>query len=93
VRVPALAIYAVADSAPQVFPAWGTLDPTTRGAARHFTAVLQGWAAAERTRFRRELPGGQVLELHGANHYVFFSHASEVTRAMRTFLARAGERP
>jgi non-heme chloroperoxidase len=88
VRVPALAIYAVPDSAPQVFPAWGTLDPTARVAARHFTAVLQAWAAAERSRFRRELPAGQVVELHGANHYVFFSHAAEVTRAMRAFLAR-----
>jgi non-heme chloroperoxidase len=91
VRVPALAIYAVPDSAPQVFPGWGRLDSTGRVAARRFTAVLQGWAAAERARFRRELPTGQVVELHGANHYVFFSHATEVTRAMRTFLTRAGE--
>jgi non-heme chloroperoxidase len=91
VRVPALAIYAVPDSAPQVFPGWGRLDSTGRVAARHFTAVLQGWAAAERTRFRREFPTGQVVELHGANHYVFFSHPSEVARAMRSFLTRAGE--
>jgi pimeloyl-ACP methyl ester carboxylesterase len=91
VRVPALAIYAVADSALQVFPGWGSLDSTGRVAARHFTAVLQAWAAAERARFRRELPTGQVVELHGANHYVFFSHASKVARAMRTFLTRAGE--
>jgi non-heme chloroperoxidase len=93
VRVPALAIYAVADSAPQVFPAWGRFDSTGRVAARHFTTVLQAWAAAERARFRRELPTGQVVELHGANHYVFYSHASEVTRAMRSFLTRAGDRP
>jgi non-heme chloroperoxidase len=91
VRAPALAIYAVADSAPQVFPGWGRLDSTGRVAARHFTAVLQEWAAVERARFRRELPAGQVVELHGANHYVFFSHPSEVTRAVRSFLARAGE--
>ena len=91
VRVPALAIYAVTDSAPQVFPSWETLDPAARAAARHFTLVLQRWAATERARFRRGLPAGQVVELHGANHYVFSSHGSEVTRAMRAFLAHAGE--
>jgi pimeloyl-ACP methyl ester carboxylesterase len=90
VRAPALAIYAVEDSAPQVFPGWGRLDSAGRVAARHFTAVLQAWAAAERARFRRELPSGQVVELHGANHYVFASHPSEVTRAMRAFLSRNG---
>ena len=93
VRVPALAIYAVVDSAPQVFPSWGRLDSTGRVVARHFTSVLQAWAAAERARFRRELPTGEVVELHGANHYVFASNAAEVTQAMRSFLARAGGRP
>jgi pimeloyl-ACP methyl ester carboxylesterase len=93
VRVPALAIYAVVDSAPQVFPSWGRRDSTGRVVARHFTSVLQAWAAAERARFRRELPTGEVVELHGANHYVFASNAAEVTQAMRSFLARAGGRP
>jgi len=90
VRAPVLAIYAVVDSAPQVFPTWATLDSAARAAARHFTATLQGWAAGERARLRRELPSAQVLELHGANHYVFDSHPAEVTRAMRAFLADPG---
>jgi pimeloyl-ACP methyl ester carboxylesterase len=86
VRAPVLAIYGVVDSAPQVFPNWATLDAAGRSAALHFTAILQRWAAAERTRLRRELPSAQVLELHGANHYVFDSHPAEVSRAMRTLL-------
>jgi non-heme chloroperoxidase len=89
VRAPALAIYAVVDSAPQVFPSWTTLDSADRVAARHFTAILQAWAARERKRLRRELPTAQVRELHGANHYVFSSHPREVTRAMRDLLATA----
>jgi non-heme chloroperoxidase len=89
VRAPALVIDAVIDSAPQVFPNWATLDGAGRDAARHFTLVLQRWAATERARVRRELPAAQLLELHGANHYVFFSHPGEVTRAMRAFLARS----
>jgi pimeloyl-ACP methyl ester carboxylesterase len=89
VRAPALVIDAVIDSAPQVFPNWATLDRAGRNAARHFTLVLQRWAAPERARVRREFPTAQLLELHGANHYVFFSHRAVVTQAMRAFLARS----
>jgi non-heme chloroperoxidase len=92
VRAPALVIEAVEDSAPQVFPLWARLDSTERAAARRYTAVLQHWAATERARVARELSGARVLELHGANHYVFASNPHEVREAMRAFLAgdRAG---
>jgi pimeloyl-ACP methyl ester carboxylesterase len=93
VRAPALVIDAVIDSAPQVFPDWAELDASDRGAARHFTAALQAWAAAERARVRRELHGAQLLALHGANHYVFSSHPAEVTQAMRAFLSSRAGRP
>ena len=88
VRAPALVIDAVVDSAADVFPAWATLDPKGREAAGRFAAALQSWAATERARVRRELRGAEVLELHGANHYVFDSHQGEVVGAMRSFLAR-----
>ena len=87
VLAPALVINAVIDSVQQVFPSWATLDATHRGAALRFTAALQTWAAAERARVRRELPAAQLLELHGANHYVFDSHSAEVIRSMRAFFA------
>lgn len=93
VRAPALVIDAVVDSAPQAFPLWATFDSGQRAAARHFTEVLQSWAARERARVRRELPGAELLELHGANHYVFSSHTDEVTRAMQGFLAGGPARP
>ena len=89
VRAPALVIYAVIDSVQQVFPTWATLDTTDRGVALRFTAALQTWEAAERARVRRELPAAQVLELHGANHYVFDSHSGEVIRSMRAFFAES----
>lgn len=85
VRAPALAIYAMVDSAPQIFPAWDTLGPADRAAALEFTARLQRWSAGERARVKRELRGVRVLELHDANHYIFDSHPAEVTQAMRTF--------
>jgi non-heme chloroperoxidase len=87
VRARALVIYSVVDSAPEVFPLWARLDGAQRAAARRYTIFLQRWAAAERARAARGLPRGRVLELHGANHYVFASHPREVTEAMRAFLA------
>jgi pimeloyl-ACP methyl ester carboxylesterase len=88
VRAPALLIYAVADSAPQIFPLWAGLDAAARAAARRNTAVMRQWETRERTRASRELPRAHVLELHGANHYVFASNPGEVTGAMRAFLGR-----
>jgi non-heme chloroperoxidase len=87
VRAPALVIDAVVDSVGQVFPYYAALDSPHQAAARHFTVALQRWAAGERARVRRELTTAQVLELHGANHYVFDSNRSEVIEAMRAFLA------
>ena len=89
VHAPALVIDAVVDSVSDLFPSWKTFDATRRNGARRFTAALQSWAAAERARVKHELPAARVLELHGANHYVFDSHSDEVTRAMRAFLAGA----
>jgi non-heme chloroperoxidase len=87
VRAPALVIDAVIDSVGQVFPFYRSLSAPRQATARRATAALQRWAAAERARVRRELPSAQLLELHGANHYVFDSHRSEVIRSMRAFLA------
>jgi pimeloyl-ACP methyl ester carboxylesterase len=88
VRAPVLAIYAVVDSAPEIFPAWATLSAARRADAGRFAATLEAWAVRERARLRRERPTAQVRELHGANHYVFSSHPAAVRRAMRAFLAK-----
>ncbi|HKU61082.1 MAG TPA: alpha/beta hydrolase [Gemmatimonadales bacterium] len=89
VHAPALVIYAVSDSVQQVFPTWPTLDSTERSAALRFTAALQTWEAAQRARVRREMPSAQVLELHGANHYVFDSDSTEVIRSMKAFFGQS----
>lgn len=88
VKTPALAIDAVLDSAPQLFPYWATLDSSAQAEVRRFALELQAWAARERGRFTAGVPTAQLLELHGANHYVFDSNRAEVVGAMRDFLAR-----
>jgi len=87
VRAPALVIDAVVDSARQLFPLWARFDSRQRAAAGRFTAAMQRWQAAERARVARQLARARVLELHGANHYVFESNAREVGQAIATFLA------
>ena len=89
-RTPALAIFAVIDSVPDVFPAAATFDSATGAVAQRFTSALEALGSTERARFRREVPAGQVLELHGANHYVFYSNEPEVAAAMRGFLGVRG---
>jgi pimeloyl-ACP methyl ester carboxylesterase len=86
VRAPALAIYAVADSAPQIFPFLAAASPAVQAKARAYLVTFHAWAVKERDRFRRNTPHGRVVELHGANHYVFFSNQAEVVKEMRSFL-------
>jgi len=46
------------------------------------------WAARaprERERFRREVPGGRVVEIPGGRHYVYLTHPREVAAAIRCF--------
>lgn len=86
VRAPVLAIDAVVDSAPELFPRWGTFDQATRGRARRFAARIIAWGAEQRAAFRAALPAARVVELHGANHYVFYSNRTDVVREMRAFL-------
>ena len=87
VRTPALAINAVIDSMPQLFPTWQAFDSANQEAARRFTTTVQAWAATRTAQVEGELRGVQVLALHGANHYVFDSDPAEVTAAMRAFLS------
>ena len=87
VGAPSLVIDAVIDSLPNVFPAWRSFDSTSHATAIRFTEALQAWASSRRQQVQRELKGAQMVELHGANHYVFDSNTDTVTATMRAFLA------
>lgn len=54
--------------------------------ASRFEAAQSRWERSERERVRRELPGARVIELAGANHYLFLSHPERIEAEMRTFL-------
>lgn len=88
VKAPALIVAATVDSAPQLFPMWGTFAPASQDSGRVFVALLNGWAAPQRERLRKQWPQAQWLELPGANHYVFDSNEKQVLDAMREFVGR-----
>ena len=86
VRVPALAIYAIADSVSQLEP-WQRSDSAN---VTGYQELLRGMEAAERPlreKFKREVSRSRVLEIHGGHHWIFVSHADRVFQAVRDFLA------
>lgn len=90
IQRPVLAIYAVAGSAPVLYPFWNALDPTSRARAqKSYQAISTTWAEQE-DRYRQEVPEVRIREIPGARHYVFLTHPGEVRHEMLDFLLRRG---
>jgi pimeloyl-ACP methyl ester carboxylesterase len=84
-RAPALAIYAVTDSISQLEP-WQRTD---RAHAEGWAEVIRAEDAVERAsrdEFRTNVAHAQVLEIHGAHHWIFVSDRDSVVAAIRRFL-------
>jgi len=90
IRVPVLAIYAAAGSAPVFFPFWNSMDPTSRARAQKtFEVISEIWIRQE-DRFRAEVPNIRIREIPGARHYVFLTSTGEVRHEMLDFLLGPG---
>ena len=89
ITAPALAIYAASDSVQTIIPYYAGLDSAGRAAAERILPAFQSLSRASIDQFRRSVRDSEVLEIRGANHYVFMSHEAETLRAIRAFLARA----
>jgi non-heme chloroperoxidase len=86
VRAPALAIYAVIDAVSQLEP-WQRTD---RAHVAGLQEVIRGSELVDRkarAKFKSQVAHGEVMEIHGAHHWIFVSNADEVFNAMRRFLA------
>jgi pimeloyl-ACP methyl ester carboxylesterase len=88
IRVPVLAIYAVAGSAAVMYPFWNALDPTTRARGQKSFEAISGHFARQEERFRDEVSDIRIREIPGARHYVFLTHPGEVRHEMLDFLLR-----
>lgn len=54
----------------------------------HASTPMDSAQRSQREMFRRDVKGSRVVELPGANHYVFISNPDDVVRAMREFLSQ-----
>ncbi len=86
VIAPALGIYAVVQSAADAAPWLTPSSPDWTAAETYVTTVLAPAHEADRTRFDTEVPNSTVLELGGANHYVFLWDLQQVATAVLDFL-------
>jgi len=85
VRCPALAIYAVPDSAADVVPYVGELDADGRAQAEALLRFVEAVIEDSRSKFAR-LPHRTVVDVHG-NHYMFLQHPEKVAQPMQRFLS------
>jgi len=88
IRAPALAFYALQPRPDQAFPTYHLLDAAGRALADRNTEYWYQWALEQRAAFIRGMHDGQVVDVIGANHFVFISNENEVLRAMREFFER-----
>lgn len=88
IEAPALAIYIQGGSAAAVFPRFAVVSEEDRVLLNRFFDAIEPYVRAGKERFESEVPRGSTLEIPGANHYVHYSHADEVERAVRGFLGK-----
>ena len=86
VNVPALALFALPQSAEQLFPAYRVFAPDVRRRVDDFWPKWATQVQHARERFQREVGRGTAVVLNGATHYVFLSNAEQTATQMRAFL-------
>jgi pimeloyl-ACP methyl ester carboxylesterase len=85
VRAPSLAIYAITDRVAQLEP-WQRADTARAGGMQQYLSVANSIYTKIRAEFRSAMKKGEVLEIHGAHHWIFVSNRNEVLSAARRFL-------
>jgi pimeloyl-ACP methyl ester carboxylesterase len=87
IRAPALGIFN--RISPQFRTAYyWSLPPAQQDEFTRNIAALSKWVDVAISRFRAEVKGSRVIELHDTNHYVYIVDEALVVREMRAFLLR-----
>ncbi|MDH3292175.1 MAG: alpha/beta hydrolase [Gemmatimonadota bacterium] len=86
IDAPALAIYATDYPLTELFMDYATRDSATRRAMRAYHAASLRTAARSRDHFRTAMSRGRVVEIPGAGHSLYITHAKQVLEAVRGFL-------
>jgi non-heme chloroperoxidase len=87
IQAPALAIYAIPQSARDLTPAWVKGEnPAMLAALNEEYPLLLAARKEQIAAFQNGVARSRVVELAGANHYVFLSNEADVLRELREFL-------
>jgi non-heme chloroperoxidase len=88
IHAPALAIYAIPQSARDLTPAWVKGEnPAMLAALNEEYPLLLAARKEQMTEFQNGVAHSRVVELPGANHYLFLSNEADVLRELHDFLA------
>lgn len=90
IRVPVLAFYPVPARLDDQINRYKPQN-AEQGVALGFKYGLDlAWLARNKDALKRSLPGARVIELPGANVYIFLSNETDVLRELRAFLVQLG---
>ncbi|MDH3457807.1 MAG: alpha/beta hydrolase [Gemmatimonadota bacterium] len=86
IDAPALAIYGTDYPITELFLDYAARDSATQRAMREYHAASLRMAARSRDHFRTRMSRARVVEIPGAGHSLYITHAEQVLGAMRGFL-------
>jgi len=87
IQAPALAIYAIPQSASDLAPAWiSGENPAMLAALNEEYPLLLAARKEQMAAFQNGVAHARVVELPGANRYVFLSDEADVLRELRAFI-------
>jgi len=87
IRVPVLSFFAVFNSAGDPLRQNMPKDPRERAAVEAFEAATMVYIKRYEKSLVTAVPGARIVELPGANHYVFLSNEAEVLREIARFIS------
>jgi non-heme chloroperoxidase len=87
IHVPALAVYATDYPVTELFSDYESRGPATQDSMRAFLDASLQLDAISRDYFRSHMANGRVVEIRGAGHSLYITHAREALDAIRAFLA------
>jgi len=87
ISIPALAIYATQYPVTELFIDYATHDSAAQLAMRRYHDASLRADKLSRDYFRARMLNGRVVEISGAGHSAYITHAQETLAAIRAFLA------
>ena len=92
IRVPVLSIFATLRAADDPLRQNKPEDPQLRAAVEKFEAITMVYIKRYEKSLLTAVPTARIVELPGANHYLFLSNEADVLREITSFIAQPSSR-